>query len=74
MRRRTGLGRKRLGEAHLKRVLDEYALRYFNVARPHRGIAQRIPVPAKRCSFARSATVVAFPVLGGLHHDYAVAA
>jgi transposase InsO family protein len=63
-----------LGEAHLQRVLNEYALRYFNVARPHQGIAQRIPVPANRRSFARSATVVAFPVLGGLHHDYVVSA
>jgi len=63
-----------LGETHLQRVLDEYALRYFNTARPHQGMAQQIPVPAKRCSFVRSATVVAFPVLGGLHHDYAIAA
>jgi hypothetical protein len=63
-----------LGEAHLQRVLNEYALRYFNVARPHQGIAQRILVPANRRSFARSATVVAFPVLGGLHHDYVVSA
>jgi transposase InsO family protein len=63
-----------LGEAHLQRVLNEYAHGYFNVARPHQGISQRIPVPANRRSFARSATVVAFPVLGGLHHDYVVAA
>ncbi|MGA2451068.1 MAG: integrase core domain-containing protein [Polyangiaceae bacterium] len=63
-----------LGEAHLQRILEEYALRYFNAARPHHGIAQQIPVQAKRCSFAGSATVVAFPILGGLHHDYVVAA
>ena len=55
-----------LGEAHLQSVLNEYALRYFNVARPHQGIAQRIPVPANRRRFARSATVVAFPTVSGM--------
>jgi hypothetical protein len=37
-------------------------------------MAQQTPVPAKRRSFAGSATVMAFPILGGLHHDYVVAA
>src|SRR5262245_7569995 len=31
-----------LSEAHLRRVLKEYAL-YFNRARPHQGIGQRLP-------------------------------
>ena len=31
-----------LGEAHLRTVLDEYQLHY-NGARPHQGIAQRVP-------------------------------
>jgi putative transposase len=49
-------------------------LRYFNAARPHQGIGQRIPVPGERAPgpFARS--VIAIPVLGGLHHDYRAAA
>jgi len=64
-----------LGEAHLRRVLKEYVV-YFNQARPHQGIQQRIPIqeelaaPAS-CSDGR---VIAFPVLGGLHHDYRRAA
>ena len=35
-----------LSEAHLRHVLAEYALSYFNAARPHQGIGQQIPVPA----------------------------
>ena len=34
-----------LGEAHLRRVLREYVA-YFNTARPHQGLRQRIPDPA----------------------------
>ena len=30
-------------EAHLRRVLKEYAHGYFNKARPHQGLGQRIP-------------------------------
>ncbi len=33
-----------LGEAHLRTVLAEYQLHY-NGARPHQGIAQRVPMP-----------------------------
>ena len=62
-----------LSETHLLRVLAEYALRYFNSARPHQGIGQRIPVPGGRVR-ARSGSVTALPVLGGLHHDYRAAA
>ena len=31
-----------LGEAHLRAVLTEYQVHY-NMARPHQGIAQRVP-------------------------------
>ena len=31
-----------LGEAHLRAVLTEYQVHY-NTARPHQGIAQRVP-------------------------------
>ena len=50
--------------------LREYAENYFNKARPHQGLSQRIPgadgvePPAE----ARG-HVIALPVLGGLHHD-----
>jgi putative transposase len=63
-----------LNERHLARVLREYALDYFNTARPHQGIAQRIPVSRERKSSAGSGSVVSVAVLGGLHHDYSVAA
>ncbi len=36
-----------LPERHLHHVLAEYALSYFNAARPHQGIGQRIPVPGE---------------------------
>jgi putative transposase len=55
-----------LGERHLHRVLTEY-VRYHNVARPHQGLGQRVPVPKAR---SPDGPVVAFPLLGGLHHDY----
>src|SRR5712692_3450960 len=60
-----------LHEKQLHRVLDAY-VQYFNRARPHQGIKQQIPapkagpVPADRAG----GKVIAFPVLGGLHHDY----
>ncbi len=64
-----------VSEAHLRRVLTEYA-RYFNRARPHQGIGQRLPEPQESAASAagESGTVIAFPVLGGLHHDYRRAA
>ena len=60
-----------LGEHHLRRVLREYVA-YFNRARPHQGLGQAIParfLAAERHAGGRG-RVVAFPVLGGLHHDY----
>ncbi len=64
-----------LGEAHLRRVLREYA-RYFNQDRPHQGLAQRIPAPPEagaRCPVTTGRVRVA-PILGGLHHTYVLAA
>jgi hypothetical protein len=64
-----------LSETHLRYVLVEYALIYFNTARPHQGIAQRIPVPGERVRTRFAGSVItALPVLGGLHHDYHAAA
>ena len=34
-----------LSEPQLQQVLAEYALSYFNTARPHQGIGQRLPLP-----------------------------
>ena len=63
-----------IGERHMKHVLDEFCLRYFNTRRPHQGLAQRIPVSTPRQTCSDASKVVAMPVLGGLHHDYQVAA
>ncbi|MBU0606783.1 MAG: integrase core domain-containing protein, partial [Armatimonadetes bacterium] len=62
-------------EAHLRRVLEEYTHRYFNKARPHQGLGQRIPGPDDVGQPSKAnGKVVALPVLGGLHHDYRRAA
>jgi hypothetical protein len=51
-------------------VLGEHVGSYFNTARPHQGIGQRIP-SGKRVIMSDSAgKIFAFPVLNGLHHDY----
>jgi transposase InsO family protein len=64
-----------LGEAHLRRVLREYVA-YFNGARPHQGVQQRIPDgPEGPVSGAETGgKIQATPVLGGLHHRYQRAA
>lgn len=61
-----------LGEAHLRRVVREYVA-YFNTARPHQGLQQRIPDPPEEVRH-RTGPVRARPVLGGLHHIYSRAA
>jgi hypothetical protein len=62
-------------EKQLHRLLKAYVV-YFNQARPHQGLGQRIPDPL--LPFAPLPNdpnkVIAVPVLGGLHHDYRRAA
>ena len=60
-----------VSEAHLRRILNEYVA-YFNRSRPHQGINQHVPEPGDTAASPVNgrAPVVAFPVLGGLHHDY----
>jgi putative transposase len=67
-----------LSESQLQKVLAEYC-EYFNEGRPHQGIGQRRPATSQKPALAaRSAldcgAVVARPALGGLHHDYQLAA
>jgi transposase InsO family protein len=63
-----------LGERHLARLLRKYVA-YFNGARPHQGLGQRLPYPTTVSSARpRGGAVVARPILGGLHHDYQRAA
>jgi transposase InsO family protein len=59
-----------LSERHLHRVVKEY-LEYFNNARPHQGIEQRIPCRPERLDTPPvNGELSSRPVLGGLHHDY----
>jgi putative transposase len=64
-----------LSEAHLRRVLMEYVT-YYNRARPRQGIQQQVPEPQEPALTLShtAARVIAFPVLGGLHHEYRWAA
>jgi hypothetical protein len=67
-----------LGEAHLRSVLAEYQAHY-NTARPHQGIAQRVPAGERDAHRATLTDVDAWrihrkPVLGGLINEYAHAA
>src|SRR5262249_2517111 len=55
------------GEAHLRRILSTYSV-YYNQTRTHLALNKDCPLgwPIQRCG-----TVVAIPVLAGLHHQYA---
>jgi len=54
------------------KVLLEYTS-YYNSARPHQGLGQRIPVP--QCELAvDSGPVICHDVLGGIIHNYQRAA
>ena len=55
-----------LGEAHLRQILSAYAA-YYNQTRTH--LALRKDAPLGRAA-QRSGSVVAIPVLAGLHHQY----
>ena len=62
-------------QRQLRGILREYTETYFNRARPHQGLGQRVPVPAVSGSVQEVARkVVAIPILGGLHHAYQAAA
>ncbi len=56
-----------LSERHLQFVMKEY-VSYFNDARPHQGIAQRIPAGDKRT--VGDGPIRCRDVLGGIMHDY----
>jgi transposase InsO family protein len=56
-----------LNQVHLERVLREYET-YYNQARPHQGIAQRIPIPFRIEPGGEH--IECHAVLGGLIHDY----
>jgi len=59
-----------LSERHLQQTLKQYQA-YFNHARPHQGMEQRIPCSPKQAQEQQNrGKIIAQPVLGGLHHDY----
>ena len=60
------------GEDHLGFILRRYGA-YFNDARPHQGIGQKIPSGPPEPP-AGGGTIKETPILGGLHHDYRLAA
>jgi putative transposase len=67
-----------LGESHLRAVLAEYQVHY-NMARPHQGIAQRVPdgeQDSGRLAVAdlERRRILRRPVLGGLINEYSRAA
>jgi len=56
-----------LNQAHLRRVLKRHT-EYYNEARPHQGIGQRIPVASEQS--AHTGAVEHRKVLGGIINDY----
>jgi len=67
-----------LGERHLRAVLAEYQAHY-NTARPHQGIAQRVPdeerdAPRATVTDVHTQQIRRKPVLGGLINEYTHAA
>jgi putative transposase len=67
-----------LSENHLKRTLVEWVAHY-NHGRPHKSLGPGIPAPltatpasAHRHQIALEHRVLVKPVLGGLHHEYAL--
>ena len=67
-----------LGEAHLRAVLAEYQAHY-NSARPHQGIAQRVPdtgcaAPPSAMTDLNIERIRRKPVLSGLINEYMHAA
>jgi len=54
------------GEQHLLRILSLYSS-YYNQTRTHLGMGKDTPVGR---AVKRSGTIIAVPVLSGLHHRY----
>ncbi len=70
-----------LGEGNLRRVVKEWAA-YYNSSRPHMSLGPGVPDPpasipavlqSTRHRIRDGSEVIARSVLGGLHHDYALA-
>ena len=63
-----------LSVAQLRRIVNAYVA-YYNGARPSQAIhAIPAPYPELRASPSAEGTLIALAVLGGVHHDYRLAA
>ena len=63
-----------LSEGHIRRVCREF-VEYYNRARPSQAIgAIPDPYPELQVSPPTQGKLIALPVLGGLEHDYRLAA
>ena len=67
-----------LNERHLRRIVREW-VSHYNRGRPHSRLGPGIPDPRSappprvhRHCFEKAERVVSTPVLGGLHHEYAL--
>ena len=56
-----------LNAEHLRRILAKYAT-YYNDVRTHASLGKDAPC---RRPIDRFGNIVAYPILGGLHHQYA---
>src|SRR5450759_4597070 len=56
------------GETHLRQILALYAAYYYNESRTHLSLHKDAPLGR---AVQRYGTIVATPVLSGLHHRYA---
>ena len=55
------------GEWHLRQILTSY-FSYYNETRTHLSLDKDAPLPR---AIQRCGTIVATPILSGLHHQYA---
>jgi len=58
-----------LGESHARRLLRTYRV-YYNETRTHLSLSKDAPDGREVHRPERGATIVALPILGGLHHRY----
>jgi hypothetical protein len=70
-----------LNEAHLRKLIKDWK-RYYNRGRPHSSLGPGVPDPpagipaplqSERHGIRDLGRLIVTPVLGGLHHDYALA-
>jgi hypothetical protein len=58
-----------LNQTHLQRVLNTF-IDYYNIARPHQGLAQQCPIPRRPRPTCNVGSIQRRDVLGGIIGDY----